>query len=95
MSNNIYTEAEGRITIDVAADGYIALSTLTSATWNIGCQYNNINMLDNRSKLCLLWGEATKCQLLAELRRAHFNFRLLCDAQQPINHISRIPIIYK
>lgn len=45
--NSVYTDARVRITIDIADAGYIALSTLLSVTWNIGCQYNNINMPDN------------------------------------------------
>jgi hypothetical protein len=45
--NSVYTDAWVRITIDIADAGFVALSALLSVTWNIGCQYNNINMPDN------------------------------------------------
>ncbi len=47
LSNSVYTDAGGRITIGIVDAGFVALSSLFSVTWNIGYQYNNINMPDN------------------------------------------------
>ncbi len=44
--NNVYTDTGGRITIDIDDAGYSSLSSLFSAAWNFGCQYNNINIPD-------------------------------------------------
>jgi hypothetical protein len=46
--NSVYTDAWVRVAIDIADAVYFALSILISVTWNIGYQYNNINMPDNR-----------------------------------------------
>jgi len=47
IPNSVYTDAGGRITIDIVGALCVALSPLISVTWNIGCQYNNFNMPDN------------------------------------------------
>lgn len=44
--NSVYTDAGVRITIDIDDAVCVALSSLLSVTWNIGCQYNNFNMPD-------------------------------------------------
>jgi len=66
MANSVYTDAGVRITIDIFDAGFVALSPLLSVTWNIGCQYNNINMPDNCNRAMSLCGWGIKCPLLAD-----------------------------
>jgi hypothetical protein len=47
MPKSVYTDRWVRITIDIDDAEFIALNPWISATWNIGCQYNNINMPNN------------------------------------------------
>ena len=47
MSNSVYTDRWARITINIYDAEFLDLNPWISATLNIACQYNNINMPDN------------------------------------------------
>ena len=46
-AKSVYTDAGMRMTIDVVHAVLTVMNPLLSVTWNVGCQYNNINMPDN------------------------------------------------
>lgn len=61
MHNSVYTDAEAPAN-DTADTNLTAKNSLFKFNWNIGYQYNNINMLgiSHRSNVCFeegdLWG---------------------------------------
>ena len=65
-ANSVYSDAGGRITIDIDDAGYSSLSSLFSVTWILGCQYNNSNMPDVRASATTASKSLFVCQLLAE-----------------------------
>lgn len=60
MPNSVYTADGVRITIDIVDAKLAALSKYLSVTWNIGCQYNNINMPDNCPRAMAALGMASQ-----------------------------------
>lgn len=45
--NDIYTDAEDRMTYDIVNAGFVALNPLISVTWNIGFKPKNTHLPDN------------------------------------------------
>ena len=46
MANSVYTDIEGRLTIDIDAGGFAVLYSISSVTWNLACQYKDSNITD-------------------------------------------------